>query len=284
MSKHLPEGQYVSTDADMTLHYIDLQPERRTSQVTIVMVHGSGPGASGWSNFKFNAQAFVEAGYRTVVFDLPGYGFSSKPTNAVYDLAYFVRHLEGLISHLAIERCVLVGNSLGGAISLGYTLAHPSSVAGLILMAPGGVEDKEVYFRTEGIQAMVKYPMGSPEFTRDVLGRLLELLVFDPSHVTDELVSERWEILQIQNPTVLATMQIPNLCERLAEIHCPVVGFWGTEDRFCPISGARHLDLACPDIVMHSLSRCGHWVMVEHADWFNRQCVDFLEHRINVVG
>ena len=81
-------------------------------------------------------------------------------------------------------------------------------------MAAGGIEEREVYFAMPGIQAMVAYPMGSPAFTREVLGTLLERLVFDKRHVTEQLISQRWHILQQQNAQVLATMQIPNLTSR----------------------------------------------------------------------
>ena len=280
MSEHLPEGQYVELDDTMRVHYLDFPatgPITRSS--TLVMVHGSGPGASGWSNFKQNVAAFNAAGYRVVVYDQPGYGYTSKPTDAVYTLDYFSGYLLGLLDHLQIERCVPVGNSLGGAVAMGLALTNPERVEALILMAPGGLEEKERYFQTEGIQAMVKYPMGSPEFTREVLESLLGLLVHDNAHVTPELVAERWHILQQQNPQVLITMQVPNLTHRLGELKVPVLGFWGTNDKFCPVSGAEHLYNCCEDALVHVTTQCGHWVMVEHTDYFNRQCIDFLEHR-----
>ena len=146
-----------------------------------------------------------------------------------------------------ITQAILIGNSLGGAIAIGYALDHPDKVSHLILMATGGVEEREIYFATEGIQAMVKYPMGSPEFTKEVLGELLKLLVFDPKHVTQELIDERWQILQTQNAQVLASMQIPNLTDRLQELSIPILGFWGYEDKFCPISGAHTIISHCND-------------------------------------
>lgn len=209
---------------------------------------------------------------------MPGYGYTGKPTDAIYSLDYFVNYLNEFFDAIELPKAILVGNSLGGAISMGFALQYPEKVSHLILMAPGGLEEKEVYFTCEGIQAMVKYPMGSPEFTKDVLRELLKLLVFDPKHVTDELVDQRWGILSIQNPTVLATMQIPNLTEQLHKIKVPVLGFWGNDDKFCPISGAKTVIDNIPNAQMNMLTNCGHWVMVEYPDYFNRQCLDFLAH------
>ena len=83
----------------------------------------------------------------------------------------------------------------------------------------------------------MKYPMGSPEFTKPVLAELLTQLVYDSANVDQELVDERWATLETQNAHVLATMQIPDLTERLPEIDITTLVFWGTEDRFCPASG-----------------------------------------------
>ena len=270
-----PEGSYAKLSNGMNLHYLEFNSD--VDQVgTVIFIHGSGPGASGWSNFKKNVNALSETGYRVIVIDIPGYGQTSKPTDAIYSLDFFTHYLDEFLVQKNITQAILIGNSLGGAIAIGYALDHPDKVSHLILMATGGVEEREIYFATEGIQAMVKYPMGSPEFTKEVLGELLKLLVFDPKHVTQELIDERWQILQTQNAQVLASMQIPNLTDRLQELSIPILGFWGYEDKFCPISGAHTIISHCNDARMNMLSQCGHWVMIEHSEYFNNQCIQFL--------
>ena len=270
-----PEGSYANLSNGMNLHYLEFNSD--VDQVgTVIFIHGSGPGASGWSNFKKNVNALSETGYRVIVIDIPGYGQTSKPTDAIYNLDFFTHYLDEFLVQKNITQAILIGNSLGGAIAIGYALDHPDKVSHLILMATGGVEEREIYFATEGIQAMVKYPMGSPEFTKEVLGELLKLLVFDPKHVTQELIDERWQILQTQNAQVLASMQIPNLTDRLQELSIPILGFWGYEDKFCPISGAHTIISHCNDARMNMLSQCGHWVMIEHSEYFNNQCIQFL--------
>jgi 4,5:9,10-diseco-3-hydroxy-5,9,17-trioxoandrosta-1(10),2-diene-4-oate hydrolase len=276
MTVTVPEGSYANLSNGMDLHYLEFSPTNVDAH-TVVFIHGSGPGASGWSNFKQNTEAFCQAGYRAIIIDIPGYGYTSKPTDAIYSLDFFTQYLDEFMVHKGINRAVLVGNSLGGAIAVGYALEHPDKVSHLILMATGGIEEREVYFATQGIQAMIKYPMGSPEFTKEVLGELLKLLVFDPKHVTEQLVNERWKILQMQNPQVLASMQIPNLTGRLPELSVPILGFWGYQDKFCPISGAHTIISQCEDARMNMLSQCGHWVMVEHSAYFNKQCIEFLQ-------
>ena len=269
-------SQYLEVGDGRSIHYTE-HPAAGAGGDTVIFIHGSGPGASGWSNFKHNINAFQDAGYDCVVYDQWGYGKTAKPTDVEHTLEFFVSGLLALMDALQLQNATLVGNSLGGAVALGAALNYPDRVNQLILMAPGGIETKADYFVMEGIQEMVKYPMGSPEFTRDVLAKLLTLLVFDPDLVDDELVDERWQILQTQNAHVLATMAIPDLTDRLPEVQHPILVFWGTEDRFCPASGVWKLLEHCACVQAEIFNRCGHWVMTEYPGAFNRRCLDFLD-------
>ena len=266
----IPLEQFVELDTGLRLHYLDVG-----QGPVVVWLHGSGPGASGYSNFKGNYPAFVEAGFRNIVLDLPGFGRSDKPADAQYNLEFFVANLHAFLKAVGVERCTLLGNSLGGAIALGQALTHPETVERLILMAPGGVEERETYFRMEGIVRMVetfaKGPMGPAE-----MRHVMSLQVFDPALLDDSIIAERAAIAPLQPANLFSTMLVPNMTERLREIAVPIFGFWGTDDKFNPHSGALKLIENARDARMIVLNRCGHWVQVEHRDLFNRSCIDFL--------
>ncbi len=268
-----PIGFFTDAPGALKLHHFE-----SGSGEPVVFIHGSGPGASGLSNFRHNYPQFAAAGYRAIVVDLPGYGQSSKPADAHYTLDYFVAALRAQLTTLGIGPATLLGNSLGGAIALKYALDYPDDVKQLIMMAPGGVEERETYFRMEGIQKMVQL-FTNRQMNRQTMRYLLELLVHDRRLVTDALVEERLAVCEQQPPEVLSTMRVPNLSERLHELRCPVLGFWGTADRFNPVSGAMSFLEHCDDARFVLMNRCGHWVMVEHAEYFNRECLDFLAAR-----
>lgn len=270
-----PKGQVLKV-GNLDIHYHE-HPPSGAGRGAVVFVHGSGPGASGYSNFKFNAAAFAQAGHRVLVPDLPGFGYSSKPTDIDYTTDFFVENLVGLLDALGVRRCALVGNSLGGGVSIRTALDHPQRVEKLVLMAPGGIEELETYMAMPAMASMIENFVGGA-LDRAGLRRVLGNLVFDATHVTDELVEERYAILQTQPPEVLSRMKIPNMETELGAIQCPVLAFWGVDDAMVPVSGGRKITSRCRPSRLVEVAECGHWVMVEHRRMFNAACLDFLHN------
>ena len=269
----LPEANYAELPNGQRLHYLD-----NGSGPVVVFLHGSGSGASGHSNFKYNYPYLVEQGYRVIVPDLIGYGYSDKPDDVQYHLDFFVECIKQLLDHIGVSSCALIGNSLGGAIAIKFTLDNPSQVDKLVLMAPGGIEEQADYFHMPGMQVMKEVftsgPM-APERLEDFIRRGL---VYDDSVVDEQLINERWGIFQQQNSQVITSMVVPNMTERLSEIRCPVLAFWGVNEKMMPETGIQKLAKGCPNIRLTLVSQCGHWVMVEHRNMFNRSTDDFLRN------
>lgn len=268
----IPVGRYADIGGDQRIHY-----HEQGEGPVLIFLHGAGAGASGYSNFKGNYPVLAAAGYRCIVPDLPGYGLSSKPDLEQYSLDFFVAGLKGLIDALGLRDVTLLGNSLGGAVALGHALAYPGDVARLILMAPGGVEDLDTYLAMPGVANMFAvYRSGKTgaEAMRDVM----RMQLFDPGLLTDEIINERAPIALTQTRAARSILKVPNMTERLAELACPVFGFWGVNDLFNPASGAMKVMQHAPRARMLLVNRCGHWVQVEHQAMFNRQCIDFLQN------
>jgi 4,5:9,10-diseco-3-hydroxy-5,9,17-trioxoandrosta-1(10),2-diene-4-oate hydrolase len=242
----------------------------------VIFLHGSGPGASGQSNFKLNYPVIAAEGYRCIIPDMIGFGGSSKPSDIPYLLDMFRDTLIEFLGVVGVKKCTIVGNSLGGGIAMAVALKQPELVEKLVLMAPGGIESRWTYFRMPAMRKMVSGFVGGLD--RDGLGRLLSMLLYDTKHATPELIDERLEVLKTQPKEVLSTMRVQDMSEDLPKLTCPILGFWGVDDEFNPVSGAMKIVSACPNARMTLIAKCGHWVMVEYADRFNRDVIDFLKH------
>jgi 4,5:9,10-diseco-3-hydroxy-5,9,17-trioxoandrosta-1(10),2-diene-4-oate hydrolase len=257
----------------------DIHLKEAGSGPVVVFIHGSGPGASGASNFRQNWPAFVEAGYRVILPDMIGYGASSKPEGIDYTLQLFTDTLYDALRAHGIERASLIGNSLGGGVAIQMTLDHPEFAEKLIMMAPGCIEEQASYFTMPGIAKMVS-GFGGPDFNLEEQKRLISNLVHPSfaANIPDTLVEERFAVARTQPKDVLARMRTPNLGPRLGEVKQPIFVMWGLNDEFCPESGARHfLDAGC-NVRTLTFNHVGHWVQVEKADDFNRFSLDFLKH------
>jgi 4,5:9,10-diseco-3-hydroxy-5,9,17-trioxoandrosta-1(10),2-diene-4-oate hydrolase len=269
-ARNPPFGRALSVPSGHEIHYRELG-----SGAPVVFVHGSGPGASATSNFKHNAREISAAGYRCLLPDMVGFGWSSKPVGIDYTLDLFAGTLIEWLDAIEVKSCSIIGNSLGGAVAMRIALLDAKRVSKLVLMGPGGLESRETYFKMPGIQKMVSGFTGQG-FDKAGLRKLLELLTFDPKVVTEELLEERWNVMQTQPKDVLARMMIPDLTPDLPKLECPILGFWGIEDQFCPASGYEKVLRACPGSRFEMLSQCGHWAMAEHPALFNRHVIEFL--------
>ncbi|MCB1853716.1 MAG: alpha/beta fold hydrolase, partial [Halieaceae bacterium] len=163
----LPEGHYATCPNGQKIHYLD-----EGEGPVVLFLHGSGPGASGHSNFKGNYPQWVKQGYRCLVPDLVGFGYSDKPQDVDYQLAFFVECVKQTLDAADVDRCAVVGNSLGGAVAIGLALDYPELVEQLILMAPGGMSEREEYLQMPGMQKMFEIYMSQGELNAENMREL----------------------------------------------------------------------------------------------------------------
>lgn len=106
-------------------------PEHRLlgqGATAVFLLHGVGGGQQVWLA---NTPALAAAGYRTVAWDMPGYGASAAVSPC--STASLAAALENLIDHIGAERNVLLGHSMGGMVAQEAMALFPSKIHGLIL-------------------------------------------------------------------------------------------------------------------------------------------------------
>ncbi|KHK89806.1 alpha/beta fold hydrolase [Novosphingobium malaysiense] len=272
----IPEGKYHRTADGYDIHYHELGSPV-DGKPSVLFLHGSGPGASGYSNFKHNMQPLADAGFHVLAPDYPGYGYSSMPTDVDYDAAFFVRAMHDLVQATGAKSLVPVGNSLGGVVALEYVFTHPELIEKLVLMAPGGMDHPMNYAPFQvGLAAMFGWVANRPTDEAS-FRQVLSLLVHDAADITDDAVSERFGIALKQPGEVWSRMRTGSYAERLGEIACPVLAFWGARDKFIPVSQAITLAQRVQNLKLVISGKAGHWYMVEEKDDFNAETLEFLQ-------
>ena len=274
MSTHtaelLPKGQMISVGDGLELHLNVVG-----QGYPVVFIHGSGPGASGWSNFNQNLPIFVERGYQCIVPDLIGYGYSSKP-DFDYTLDMFAGTLTEALQKIGIERCALVGNSMGGSISMKMALDSSDLVDRIVLMATGALQPLDYYRQTEGIVEMIPVLTAPGGLTLQSLRQVFNMMLYDSSLITDRLIEQRYTIANLQNDAIYKRWFIPSLANEVQRITQPILGLWGTNDKFCPVDDAMILIKRAKSARMVLETQCGHWFQVEKKAVFEREVLDFL--------
>ncbi|MFG0400513.1 alpha/beta fold hydrolase [Pseudomonas sp. zjy_11] len=267
-------------DLDLQLHYNDLGEGAET----VVMLHGSGPGASGWANFNRNIQPLLAAGYRVVLMDCPGWSKSDPIVNSGSRSDLNATALKGLLDVLGLERVHILGNSMGGHSAVAFTLSYPERVGKLVLMGGGtGGASPFVPMPTEGIK-LINGLYREP--TIDNLKKMMNVFVYDPSDLTEELFQTRLDNMLSRRDHLenfVASLaanpkQFPDFSARLGEIKAKTLVVWGRNDRFVPMDVGLRLIAGIANSELHVFNNCGHWAQWEHADTFNRLVLDFLQH------
>ena len=245
----------------------------------IVLVHGGGPGASGWSNYNPNIP-YLSQHFRVLAIDLPGWG-KSQP------VAYEDRDNSGALAEfletLGIPKAAVVGNSMGGASVIRLAYERPDLVSHLITMgSPSGVP---AMFEPAGLSEGVKVlERAYFEPSLETIRALTNVMAFDTSNVTDALIQERLDNTLAQQAHVdnwigghgKGPMVRLNQ-ELIPTIAAPTLLMHGRDDRVTHFTHAIRLAGMIRNARALIVNRCGHWLQLEHAKEFNSMVHRFID-------
>ncbi|MFJ4633834.1 alpha/beta fold hydrolase [Streptomyces sp. NPDC088847] len=251
----------------------------------LVMLHGSGPGATGWSNFGPNLRSLAND-FRVIAVDMPGWGASDA---VIPDERDHVEAALQLLDALKIDKAAFVGNSMGGFNSVSFAVKHPDRISHLITMGAGAPGVRPSIFApgnglSEGLKILLRgYQNPSMETIRDVV----DIMTYDSAFVTDELISERLDAT-LGRPDHLANFLAGGFekisravitADDLVGIRVPTLVFHGRDDRVVHYENSLKLVSLVPDSRLVLMNRCGHWLQLEYADEFNRLVGGFVSAR-----
>lgn len=210
---------------------------------TVVLVHGSGSHAGDWHG----VVPALRRHYRVLVFDLPGHG-ESGPAEGPLPVSDLAASLGALLDARGADRPVtLVGNSLGGWVSLLYASGHPGRV------------ERVIGISSSGIYAPLQVPLAPKDreqarlLVAAIRGRYMEAA----SDAELDAVVQR--VSTGPGARLVAGLKAEDFLEtRAAAIKAPVELIWGEEDGVLPPAYGQKLASLLPNARLHPLPRCGH--------------------------
>lgn len=269
-------GEFAAL-SDGTTHIRQIGPVRGP---VIVCVHGLTTSEYVWGDIGTD---LVDAGFRVVSYDLYGRGYSDRPRGA-QDEAFFLRQLSDVLEAKGhTNGVILMGYSMGAAISVAYAAAHPDKVEKLILVAPAGLSDA-----TFGMDRFIRDVPLVGDWITLVLGSALRKWRYkrkvetDPKRVAfaekqlaesdyrgflpSVLSSARHMLRQDQRPQhrILQNARVPTLA------------IWGEEDSVIPLSALGEMTKANRSVMHQTIAGADHGLPYTHPDAVTKEVRAFL--------
>lgn len=288
-------GKSRWVDIGGLVHYIDYGGP--SDGPRLVCVHGLGGSAVNWAA----VGPVLAESCRVVALDLAGFGRTNsggRPTTVRAN-----QHLlDGFLNEVVGPPAILVGNSMGGLISVLQTSAHQETVAGLVLVDPAlpvGVRARPhplvgLLFALYAVPAVGRRLMSRRRAIRSVEDQAMDVLRLccaDASRVPGEVVAAHLELAReretypnIDAELVIAARSLLWVLARrqqhaamLRSIDVPVLLLHGDKDRLVPIAAARHAAAANPLWRFEIAHGVGHVPQLEAPDWTIAHILDWLE-------
>ncbi len=271
-------GQFIEVNG-ARIHYVDLG-----AGPTMVLVHGLGAESH---NYTYKLTERLTRDHRVIVIDRPGAGYSVPAPGAHPDLKAQAAIVAGVITRLGLDRPLLVGHSLGGAVALALGLDHPELVRGLALIAPltQPQEDIPVAFKaliipSDAMRRIIGWTLAAP---MGKLNRLKGLeMVFGPEAIPADYDTAGGGALTLRPNNFFAASsevshgsgELVEMGERYPGLTPPVAVLFGRGDRILdPEVHGRRLAATVPGLALEIVDG-GHMIPLTQpgltADWLRR--------------
>ncbi|MGY1823774.1 alpha/beta fold hydrolase [Geodermatophilus sp. SYSU D00079] len=286
-------GRSLTADLDGPVHHVDFGG--RDDGPTLVLVHGLGGSHLNWDLL---APLLTPHG-RVHALDLPGFG-RSEPGGRTTRVRDNVAVLDRFIRDVTGAPVVLVGNSMGGMISLLEAARAPARVSGLVLVDPAvpgprgrldpAVARDFLVYALPGVGERYLAARHRRRGARGTVTDMLELCGVDPATLPPRLVDrsaalieERQDVAGMDRAFLTAARSLlllladPRLVRRaMADVDVPVLLVHGDRDRLVPVSAARDAARRHPDWTYVELADVGHVPQLQCPERLAGHLLDWL--------
>lgn len=268
-----PEPRSTLEVLGVSLAFHDTDPSG--SKSAIVCLHAIGHGGADFARF---ARDFSDR-YRIVTLDWPGQGASGGDSETASAVRYTAL-LREVVRALKLERFVLVGNSIGGAVAIRYAAEHPEAVRALVLANPGGLAPigwLERLFIGHLVGRFEAGVRGDPGFQRWFEGYYADILCTAPAaEHRRAIVASGYEVAPVL-AEAWRSFAAPeaDLRPLVPRVHAPVLFTWASQDRYVRWSGSEEAVRRFPNAQVVQLP-AGHSPFLETPHAFDAAVRRFL--------
>ena len=253
---------------------------------TLLFLHGSGPGVTGWRNFRGILPTFA-AHFRCLILEFPGFGVSDDFGG--HPMITAQGAVTPFLDALSVDRVDIVGNSMGGGVGINFAIHNPDRIGKLVTI--GGI-GTNVFSPgpSEGIRLLQEF---TEDPTRQRLVDWLNSMVYDQALVTDQLIEERWKLATdpetlasarrmygkaafAQMMAMMKSADVPMPWALMHKVSAETLLTWGRDDRVSPLDMALIPMRTIPNAELHVFPNCGHWAMIEAKAAFESVVLGFL--------
>lgn len=240
-----------------------------------MLVHGFGEDSRIWDHQK----TLLEKKYHVIVPDLPGTGGSTLPTDEVLSMESMAKDVKAVLDAEQIDRCVLLGHSMGGYVTLAFAELFPSYLSGFGLIHSTAAADTEAKkeARRKGIDFI--NANGAGAFLKTTIPNLFsgEFRQSQPGVVEDLI--ERGQALsaEVLIACYEAMMARPDRTPVLKTATVPVLLFIGGQDQAVNPEDALQQATLPSVCQVHFSPTIAHMGMYEAPEELNRQINSFVE-------
>jgi 2-hydroxy-6-oxonona-2,4-dienedioate hydrolase/2-hydroxy-6-oxo-6-(2'-carboxyphenyl)-hexa-2,4-dienoate hydrolase len=262
--------------------------EAGTGDNHVILIGGLTGHVEGWAR---NVVPLAAQGMHVHAIDAIGHGFTDKPLDRTYIAPLFTEHLLAVLDAIGAERANLVGQSLGGWVSLYTAKTHPDRVSKIVHVTGAGIllndepRAQEAKAVGEQVKTVTQKALATP--TLDSVRTRLEWLMYKPGTVTDELVEARYHIYTL--PDSIQAMpkmsaEAPGEENRpymltehdLANIKQQTLVLWTDHNPTTPWEVGKRAAELLPHGSFQMITDAGHWPMFEQPEQFNKTVGAFL--------
>ncbi|MDQ3847688.1 MAG: alpha/beta hydrolase [Thermoproteota archaeon] len=263
---------YFSNDT-IKIYYED---HGDTNSYPLILIHPIGGNILIWHH---EISLLLKSGFRVIAYEIRGHNRTNMGKVGAYAMQDLVDDLHGLLEHLNIKKCSIIGHSIGGIIASMYTAQYPENVDAIVMInsSPKKFQEKDLekHFKTrqiaitQGMESLAEYKLRALDESKDLLQ--------DTKH--SDFFRKAFTKTSVEGfvAATIALYTIPeNVVDKLQTSKCKIFAIVGSDDEVF-MRLLKEAKEEIPEMDLRVLGGSDHWVIIEKPKEMYDILMEFLE-------